>query len=108
MPEGCFDILPLISPTVLRKVPTLDQCKVKVSNKFVMYAFIIQTQTINDEQVYDFSLEILDSHNYSSISTTDVVRSIYEVAVKKRRECQKLFWENQEIYESVSDSARQE
>lgn len=88
---------------LLRTIPTLDQCQVKFSPQNVMYAFSIQTETMDDERVYDSSFKVLDSYDYSSISTTDVRKSIYDLAVNNNG-CQIALCENQGGYESVSES----
>lgn len=88
---------------LLRTIPTLDQCQVKFSPQNVMYAFSIQTETMDDERVYDSSFKVLDSYDYSSISTTDVRKSIYDLAVNSNG-CQIALCENQGGYESVSES----
>lgn len=88
---------------LLRTIPTLDQCQVKFSPQNVMYAFSIQTETMDDERVYDSSFKVLDSYDGSSISTTDVRKSIYDLAVNSNG-CQIALCENQGGYESVSES----
>lgn len=88
---------------LLRTIPTLDQCQVKFSPQNVMYAFSIQTETMDDERVYDSSFKVLDSYDYSSISTTDVRKSIYDLSVNSNG-CQIALCENQGGYESVSES----
>lgn len=88
---------------LLRTIPTLDQCQVKFSPQNVMYAFSIQTETMDDERIYDSSFKVLDSYDYTSISTTDVRKSIYDLAVNSNG-CQIALCENQGGYESVSES----
>lgn len=88
---------------LLRTIPALDQCQVKFSPQNVMYAFSIQTETMDDERVYDSSFKVLDSYDYTSISTTDVRKSIYDLAVNSNG-CQIALCENQGGYESVSES----
>lgn len=88
---------------LLKTIPTLDQCQVKFSPQNVMYAFSIQTETMDDERVYDSSFKVLDSYDYTSISTTDVRKSIYDLAVNSNG-CQIALCENQGGYESVSES----
>jgi DDB1- and CUL4-associated factor 1 len=88
---------------LLRTIPTLDQCQVKFSPQNVMYAFSIQTETMEDERGYDSSFKVLDSYDYSSISTTDVRKSIYDLSVNSNG-CQIALCENQGGYESVSES----
>lgn len=88
---------------LLKTIPTLDQCQVKFSPQNVMYAFSIQTETMDDERVYDSSFKVLDSYDYSSISTTDVRKSIYDLSVNANG-CQIALCENQGGYESVSES----
>lgn len=88
---------------LLRTIPTLDQCQVMFSPQNVMYAFSIQTETMDDERVYDSSFKVLDSYDYTSISTTDVRKSIYDLAVNSNG-CQIALCENQGGYESVSES----
>lgn len=86
-----------------RTIPALDQCQVKFSAQNVLYAFSIQTETMDDERVYDSSFKVLDSYDYTSISTTDVRKSIYDLAVNSNG-CQIALCENQGGYESVSES----
>jgi DDB1- and CUL4-associated factor 1 len=88
---------------LLRTIPTLDQCQVKFSPQNVMYAFSTQTETMEEERGYDSSFKVLDSYDYSSISTTDVRKSIYDLAVNNNG-CQIALCENQGGYESVSES----
>jgi len=88
---------------LLKTIPTLDQCQVKFSPQNVMYAYSIQNETMDDERVYDSSFKVLDSYDYSSISTTDVRKSIYDLAVNSNG-CQIALCENQGGYESVSES----
>lgn len=88
---------------LLRTIPALDQCQVKFSPQNVMYAISIQTETMDDEHVYDSSFKVLDSYDYTSISTTDVRKSIYDLAVNSNG-CQIALCENQGGYESVSES----
>lgn len=88
---------------LLKTIPALDQCQVKFSPQNVMYAFSIQTETMDDERVYDSSFKVLDSYDYTSIATTDVRKSIYDLAVNSNG-CQIALCENQGGYESVSES----
>lgn len=88
---------------LLRTIPTLDQCQLKFSAQNVIYAFNVQNETIDDDRVYDSSFKVIDSYDYSSISTTDVKKSIYDLAVNSSG-CQIAICENQGGYESVSES----
>lgn len=88
---------------LLRTIPALDQCQVKFSPQNVMYAFSIQNESMDEERLYDSSFKVLDSYDYTSISTTDVRKSIYDLAVNSNG-CQIALCENQGGYESVSES----
>jgi HIV-1 Vpr-binding protein len=88
---------------LLRTIPTLDQCQLKFSSQNVIYAFSVQNETLDDDRVYDSSFKVIDSYDYSSISTTDVKKSIYDLAVNSSG-CQIAICENQGGYESVSES----
>lgn len=88
---------------LLRTIPALDQCQVKFSPQNVMYAYKIQCETMEEDRGYDSSFKVLDSYDYSSISTTDVRKSIYDLAVNANG-CQIALCENQGGYESVSES----
>lgn len=88
---------------LLRTIPALDQCQVKFSPQNVMYAYSIQNESMDEERLYDSSFKVLDSYDYTSISTTDVRKSIYDLAVNSNG-CQIALCENQGGYESVSES----
>lgn len=88
---------------LLRTIPALDQCQLKFSSQNVIYAFNLQNEGLDDEHNYDTSFKVIDSYDYSSISTTDVRKSIYDLAVNSSG-CQIAICENQGGYESVSES----
>lgn len=90
---------------LLRTIPSLDQCQLKFSPQNVIYAFNIETETNPEEENrgYDSSFKTLDSYDYTSISTTDVKKSIYDLSINKNG-CQIALCENQGCYESVSES----
>ncbi|KAG5677622.1 hypothetical protein PVAND_007364 [Polypedilum vanderplanki] len=88
---------------LLRTIPTLDQCYLKFSSQNVIYAFMVQNESLDDDHVYDSSFKVIDSYDYSSISTTDVKKSIYDLTVNSSG-CQIAICENQGGYESVSES----
>jgi DDB1- and CUL4-associated factor 1 len=88
---------------LLRTIPALDQCQVKFSPQNVLYAYSIQNETVDDERGQDSSFKVLDSYDYTSISTTDIKKSIYDLAVSSNG-CQIALCENQGGYDSVSES----
>lgn len=89
---------------LLRTIPALDQCLVRFSPQDVIYAFSIEMETLEDEsQGYDSSFKLLDSYDYSSISTTDVKKSIYDLAINNNG-CQIALCENQGNLDAVSES----
>lgn len=88
---------------LIRTVPLLDQHQVKFSPMNAIFAYSIQTDTHDDEQVFDSSFKILDSSDYSSIATIDVRKSIYDLAISHNG-YQIAICENQGGYESVSES----
>lgn len=90
---------------LLRTIPSLDQCQVKFSPQNVIYAFNIETETNPEEEreSFDSSFKTLDLYDYSSISTTDVKKSIYDLSINSNG-CQIALCENQGCYESVSES----
>lgn len=90
---------------LLRTIPTLDQSQLKFSPQNVIYAYSIEVDS-NDEDEnrgYDSSFKTLDSFDYSSISTTDVKKSIYDLSINKTGYMIALC-ENQGCFESVSES----
>lgn len=88
---------------LMRTIPTLDQCQLKFSSQNVIYACGIQYEDIDEEQGYGSSFKVIDSYDYSSISTTDVRKSIYDLAVNESG-CQIALCENQGGFESSSES----
>jgi DDB1- and CUL4-associated factor 1 len=88
---------------LLRTIPALDQCQVKFSPLNVMYAYSIQAETVEEDHAYDTSFKVLDSYDYTSISTTDVRKSIYDLAINSNG-CQIALCENQGVYDSMSES----
>lgn len=88
---------------LLRTIPALDQCQIRFSPLNALYAFNIHTETSDDEKGYESSFKVLDSFDYSSISTIDTRKSIYDLVVNNNG-CQLAICENQGGYESVSES----
>lgn len=88
---------------LLRTIPALDQCQVKFSPLNVMYAFSFQAETMEEDHAYESSFRVLDSYDYSSISTIDVRKSIYDLAINSNG-CQIALVENQGGYDSGSES----
>lgn len=88
---------------LIRTVPALDQCQLKFSPQNVIYAYNIQAEVMEEEHGVDSSFKVLDNYDYSSISTTDVKKSIYDLAINSNG-CQIALCENQGGYESVSES----
>lgn len=90
---------------LLRTIPNLDQCQLKFSPQNVIYGYSIETDSNpeDDNQGFDSSFKTLDSYDYSSISTTDVRKSIYDLSINRTGYMIALC-ENQGCYESVSES----
>ncbi len=90
---------------LLRTIPALDQCQLKFSPQNVIYAYNIETDANPEAEnnVYDTSFKTLDSYDYSSISTTDVKRSISDLSINNTGYMIALC-ENQGGYDSVSES----
>lgn len=88
---------------LLRTIPALDQCQIIFSPLNALYAFNIHTETTEDERSHESSFKVLDSFDYSSISTIDTRKSIYDLVVNNNG-CQIAICENQGGYESVSES----
>uniref|UniRef100_W4VRK8 DDB1- and CUL4-associated factor 1 n=1 Tax=Corethrella appendiculata TaxID=1370023 RepID=W4VRK8_9DIPT len=90
---------------LLRTVPTLDQCQVKFSIQNVLYGISPEIESNVDLEGYNYesSFKTMDSYDYSSISTVDVKRNIYDLSVN-RFGSQIAIVENQGGYESVQES----
>lgn len=88
---------------LMRTVPSLDQCQLKFSSQNVIYAFNVQYEDLDEEQVNGSSFKVIDSYDYAAISTTDVRKSIYDLAVNNSG-CQIALCENQGGFESGSES----
>ncbi|XP_058066009.1 protein mahjong [Anopheles bellator] len=66
---------------LLRTVVSLDQSHVKFSPQNVMYGIKLENSEEMEGGAYETSFKVLDSYDYSSISTVDVKRNIYDLAV---------------------------
>ncbi|XP_065091770.1 protein mahjong isoform X2 [Ochlerotatus camptorhynchus] len=90
---------------LLRTVPALDQCHVKFSTQNVIYGICpeVETEPSADNVCFESSFRVLDAYDYSSISTVDVKRNIYDLAINQYG-CQIAIVENQGGYNSVQES----
>jgi HIV-1 Vpr-binding protein len=90
---------------LLRTVPALEQCMIKFSSQNVIYGISPEVEGSLDMEgcTYESSFKTLDSYDYTSISTVDVKRNIYDLAIN-RFGSQIAIVENQGGYESVQES----
>ncbi|XP_058458144.1 protein mahjong isoform X3 [Malaya genurostris] len=90
---------------LLRTVPALDQCYVKFSPQNVIYGICpeLETETNADNVFFESSFKVLDGYDYSSISTVDVKRNIYDLAINMYGS-QIAIVENQGGFNSVQES----
>ncbi|XP_055534033.1 protein mahjong isoform X1 [Wyeomyia smithii] len=90
---------------LLRTVPALDQCYVKFSPQNVIYGICpeLETEPNSDNVFFESSFKVLDGYDYSSISTVDVKRNIYDLAINLYGS-QIAIVENQGGYNSVQES----
>lgn len=91
---------------LLSTVPSLDQCQVKFSPQNVIYGISVEMENsmeIDSYNSYESSFKVMDSLNYSSISTIDVKRNVYDLCVNKTG-LNIAIVENQGGYDSVQES----
>ncbi|XP_055624237.1 protein mahjong isoform X2 [Toxorhynchites rutilus septentrionalis] len=90
---------------LLRTVPALDQCYVSFSPQNVIYGICpeVETEPNSDNVFFESSFKVLDGYNYSSISTVDVKRNIYDLAINLYGS-QIAIVENQGGFNSVQES----
>lgn len=91
---------------LLQTVPVLDQCLIKFSPMNVIYGISLDLDTRVDFDAtnsYDSSFKVLDAYDYSSISTIDVKRNIYDISINKYGSHIALV-ENQGAYESSQET----
>ncbi|XP_017473218.1 PREDICTED: protein mahjong isoform X1 [Rhagoletis zephyria] len=90
---------------LLQTVPVLDQCFLKFSPMRVMYSYNAEA---SDERIdamleelpaCETSFKVLDAYDYSSISTIDVRRGIYDMSINDNGSLIALV-ENQPAYDS--------
>ncbi|XP_075168895.1 lisH and WD40 domain-containing protein mahjong isoform X2 [Haematobia irritans] len=91
---------------LLQTVPVLDQCLIKFSPMHVMYGIRLEMENrsdYDDSTTYDTSFKVLDSYDYSSISTIDAKRSIFDLSVSGNGSLIALV-EDQPSYESKPET----
>lgn len=68
---------------MLQTVPVLDHCHVHFSPMNVLYGISLDSDRdeFDDPPYYETSFKVLDSYDYSSITTIDVKRNIYDMSV---------------------------
>jgi DDB1- and CUL4-associated factor 1 len=90
---------------LLRTVSTLDQCQVIFSPQNVIYAISseLEPNMDSDSSTYESSYKTLDMFDYSSISTIDVKKNVYDLCVNKYGS-QIAVVENHGEYDSVQES----
>ncbi|XP_039432670.1 protein mahjong isoform X2 [Culex pipiens pallens] len=90
---------------LLRTVSALDQCQVKFSQQNVIYGICpeVETEPHSDNVFFESSFKVLDGYDYSSISTVDVKRNIYDLAINGYGS-QIAIVENQGGFNSVQES----
>lgn len=90
---------------LLRTVPALDQCHVKFSPQNVIYGICpeAENEANSDNVFFESSFRVLDGYDYSSISTIDVKRNIYDLGINLYGS-QIAIVENQGGYNSVQES----
>ncbi|XP_062558301.1 protein mahjong isoform X4 [Armigeres subalbatus] len=90
---------------LLRTVPALEQCHVKFSPQNVIYGICpeVESEANTDNVCFESSFRVLDAYDYSSISTVDVKRNIYDLAINLYGS-QIAIVENQGGYNSVQES----
>ncbi|CAG9864733.1 unnamed protein product [Phyllotreta striolata] len=89
---------------LLRTVPVLNQCSVVFSPvNTAIYAFSLEQEMDDGDSTFDTSFKTVDANDYSSISTFDVKKSIYDLSCN-RYDTQIAIVENQGMYNSIQES----
>lgn len=84
----------------------LDQCHIKFSPMRVLYGISLDMENrsdFDDNNTYDTSFKVLDAYDYSSISTVDVKRNIYDLSVSSNGS-QIALVENQPSYDTKPET----
>ncbi|CAD7012783.1 protein mahjong [Ceratitis capitata] len=90
---------------LLQTVPVLDQCFLKFSPMRVIYSYNAEApderadNIMDDLPTTDTSFKVLDAYDYSSISTIDVRRGIYDMSINDNGSLLALV-ENQPAYDT--------
>lgn len=96
------DVWDLRTFHLLQTVPVLDQCLIKFSPMNVLYGINLDIDNrvdFDDTTNYDTSFKVLDSYDYSSITTVDVKKHVYDLSVNCNGSIIALV-ENQPAYDS--------
>ncbi|XP_018571764.1 DDB1- and CUL4-associated factor 1 isoform X2 [Anoplophora glabripennis] len=89
---------------LLKTVPVLNQCSVIFSPvNTAIYAISMEQEMDDGDSTFDSSFKTVDAIDYSSITTFDVKKSIYDLATN-RYDTQIAIVENQGMYNSVQES----
>uniref|UniRef100_A0A1B0FDI7 Uncharacterized protein n=1 Tax=Glossina morsitans morsitans TaxID=37546 RepID=A0A1B0FDI7_GLOMM len=91
---------------LLQTIPVLDQCYIKFSPMHVLYGISLEVENRNefdDSNTYETSFKVLDAYDYSSISTIDVKRNIYDLSVSGNGSLIALV-ENQPSYDTKPET----
>ncbi|KAJ8918494.1 hypothetical protein NQ315_008192 [Exocentrus adspersus] len=89
---------------LLKTVPALNQCSVIFSPvNTAIYAISMEQEMDDGDSTFDSSFKTVDAIDYSSITTFDVKKSIYDLAIN-RYDTQIAIVENQGMYNSVQES----
>lgn len=91
---------------LLQTVPVLDQCLIKFSPMNVIFGISLDIETRMDMDMtnnYDTSFKVLDAFDYSSITTIDVKKNIYDLSVNKNGSYIALV-ENHSAYDSIQET----
>lgn len=89
---------------LLKTVPILNQCSITFSPlNTAIYAISLEQEMDDGDSTFDTSFKTVDAIDYSSITTFDVKKSIYDLACS-RYDTQISIVENQGMYNSVQES----
>ncbi|CAH1105847.1 unnamed protein product [Psylliodes chrysocephalus] len=89
---------------LLKTVPILNQCSIVFSPvTTAIYAFALEQEMDDGDSTFDTSFKTVDAIDYSSITTFDVKKSIYDLSCDKF-DTQIAIVENQGMYNSVQES----
>lgn len=91
---------------LLQTIPTLDQCYIKFSPLHVLFGISMDLENrseFDDTTTYDTSFKVLDAYDYTSITTIDVKRNIYDLCVN-RDGSQIALVENQPSYDTKPET----